>query len=275
MMRHGLPLLLALSVAPLACSSEELIDPVPSTSTLTDTTSSTDTGTGGEGGAPPAKVIRTVEQRSPFGNVAATDNLLFDGDFEWSSPFSDQYGWFYGPPYSYSFPAATIGAACRSGVKCVTLPKNKAVIGIGVGSGESPVTVTAHARPENAACEDVDVSLLDIATFAKDVTIPAVSEAPGADGWCEYSALVPAYPQRVYLLIDNNTAKDLVVDDVVVRAAPGGGSGPTPPPPVTAPPTAERVGRRDAAREAISRLRGPIVPPNDPAKRALQEHLSR
>ncbi len=259
------------------CGASETVNAAPTETpeTTTSTGTTTDTGTGGEGGAggAPAAPIRTVEQRSPFGNVAATDNLLWDGDFEWSSPFSDQYGWLSGPPYSYDFPPATIGAACRSGVKCVTLAKNKSIIGIGVSSRTDALAVTVFARPIKGSCADVDVSLLDIATSTKDVEIPPTTMTPDATGWCLYSATVPSYSKKVYLLVDNNTGDELVVDDAVVRPLPPGA--PPPPPPPMGPPAAERLARHEEAREALLRLRGPHIPPPSPARRAFEEHLSK
>lgn len=256
----------------------ETINPLP---TASETTSTSGTGgggtggTGGSGGGAPVTPIRTVEQRNPFGNVAATDNLLWDGDFEWTSPFSDQYGWLYGQPYGYAFPAATIGAACRSGIKCVTLPKNKGVIGIGVGSATAALAISAYARPKTAVCADVDVSLIGLFTSAEDIPVPATAEAPDALGWCSYQATVPSYPQKVYLLIDNNTGDEVVVDDVVVRALLVGQPPPPAPPPAFVPPSLERLEHHAAAREAAVRLRGPYIPPPNEAKRAFQELHAR
>ena len=76
------------ALALFGCSDPDPIDPGP--------------GGGGGGGSPPdppdpPAVKRTVIERNPFGNVEASQNLLWDGDFEWSSPFTDQYGW-YEPP---------------------------------------------------------------------------------------------------------------------------------------------------------------------------------
>lgn len=258
------------------CDVTETVSPVPVPSTTATTTDGGAGGGGGEGGgAPTPKILRTVEQRSPFGNVAATDNLLWDGDFEWSSAFADQYGWLSGPPYSYDFPAATIGAACRSGLKCATVAKNKAIIGLGVGAQSAPLSVTVLARPEMGTCADVDVFLLDGATLAKDVSIPHVSDAPDSTGWCLYSSVVESHPSRVYLLVDNNTGATLLVDDAVVRVQPPGDAPPPPAPPKVEPPSAERAARRDAAREAITRLRGPHIPPPNAARRAFEERFSR
>lgn len=274
--------LTATLLAAAGCADEDVDPFAPGTSTTTTsptTTTATTTGeggSGGEGGGGPAPVvIRTVEQRNPFGNVAASDNLLWDGDFEWSSPFSDQYGWLFGPPYGYAFPAATVGADCRSGIKCVTLPKNRGIIGIGVGSGTGSLVVSTFAKPKTGVCADVDVSLIGLFTGAGDETIPPTADAPDSTGWCQYRATIASYPKKAYLLVDNNSGDDLLVDDAVLRAVPPDEPPPSPAPPPAAPPTAERQARRDEAREAALRLRGPHLPPPNAARRAFEEHLAR
>lgn len=262
-----------------SCSVDETVNSLPGDSTTSETTGSTstttDTGTGGSGGSTAAP-IRTVEKRNPFGNVAAADNLLWDGDFEWSSPFSDQYGWLFGPPYSYAFPAATIGAACRSGVKCVTIPKNKGIIGIGVSSRSSAITVTAHAKLTQGDCTGVDLSLMDLFSNAMDVEVPPLEKDPDAKGWCQYRLEPTAYDRKVYLLVDNNTGAEIVFDDAVILPAPMNGAPPPAPPPMAPMAEARRL-RHDEARQALSDLRHPVLPPKDkdPVKRALEEHFAR
>lgn len=260
-----------------ACDVDETVSPVEGlgTTTATETTTTeTTSGTGGSGGGPGAP-IRTVEQRNPFGNVAATDNLLWDGDFEWSSPFSDQYGWLFGPPYGYAFPAATIGAACRSGIKCVTLPKNKGIIGIGVGVEPAGLDVTVYAKPsEGNSCASVDVSLIDIESIQQnDVAVPENANDPDSTGWCLYRAQALVLERKVYLLIANHGTADVTIDDAVVRPTPK--NAPPPPPPPMGPLSAERALRHEEARAALLALRGPVIPPKSPARRAFEEHLSR
>jgi hypothetical protein len=222
-MRHAI---VTLSIAVLAagCGTAESVSPAPTaTGTAGSSTGSTSTsegGSAGSGGAPMSMPIRTVEQRNPFGNVAATDNLLYDGDFEWTSPLSNQSGWLYGPPYDSGLPAATIGAACRSGVKCITVPEGKGLIGMGVGSKSEALSVSVFVKPETGACADVDVSLFDPVGAASDAPIPAASAAPDSTGWCLYQGAVQAYAKKVYLRIYNDTKGAIVVDNAVVRAAP-------------------------------------------------------
>ncbi|MBK8258659.1 MAG: hypothetical protein IPK82_39120 [Polyangiaceae bacterium] len=254
------------------CADEEINPLTTGTGGSTTTSSSSTGGAGGQGGGDPTPtVVRTVEQRNPFGNVTASDNLLWDGDFEWKSPFSDQYGWYYGPPYGYTLPAATIGAECQSGVKCITVPKNKALIGIGVGVASGGLEISVHVKPKLADCSKVDVALLDIDSFQKDSTIAPTSAAPSASGWCLYKVEVASYPSKVYLLMDNNTGDSMVVDNAVVKKV-NIPQGPPPPPASISP---QVLSRRNEARASLPTLQGPIIPPKTPAQRAFEEHLSR
>ncbi|MCS6899329.1 MAG: hypothetical protein RMJ98_06560, partial [Myxococcales bacterium] len=96
-------------------------------------------GQGGGAGAP-ISPIRTVSQRNIFGNVAASDNLLWDGDFEWSGAFLSQYAWSSGKSWKPSeAPEIKVLAACRSGMKCARVEKGGSMGGIGV-SPRTPTT---------------------------------------------------------------------------------------------------------------------------------------
>ena len=110
--------------------------------------------------APPK---RTVLHRNPFGNVAKTENLLWDGDFEMSSPFSDEYGWLTGPPFSYAFSGVRIGAECRSGIKCAVLPKKKYLVAIGVGWGFG-----SHEELRRAGAEAIAADAHDLRRLLRD-----------------------------------------------------------------------------------------------------------
>src|SRR5262245_9380671 len=128
MIRYGLALCIAAALGS-GCSSSEELRPVPvDASTIADAEPTTD---GGALDAGPPK--RTIEQRNAFGNVAETENLLWDGDFEWFSAFSDQYGWLAGTSMltlGYSFRDIRVGTICRSGLKCAGMAKKTVLAGI-------------------------------------------------------------------------------------------------------------------------------------------------
>ena len=72
------------------------------------------------------KPVRTLELRNPYGNVAAVDNLLIDGDFEFSDR-DGQYGWLGFSNSSFGLDHET-GGLCRSGVTCGRMPRNRRMI---------------------------------------------------------------------------------------------------------------------------------------------------
>lgn len=174
--------------------------------------------------APPVTKKRDVVTKSPFGNVAETQNLLWDGDFEWSSPFTDQYGWIE-LPASPTLSDIEVGPACRSGVKCARVRKNGSVIGIGVSSATSSLEASIWVRFEaeegqTPLCSDVDAFLLDLASFeptdAEQVLTP-VAESPDEDGWCNLTATSPVRAHKTYLYVENNFGGPMLLDDCVIR----------------------------------------------------------
>ncbi len=174
-------------------------------------------GTGGEGGAGGAVAAkRTVLTRNPFGNVAVVDNLLWDGDFEWLSPFSDQYAWLTGPnsfSLSYDLPKQVLGAACRSGLKCIELKKNAIAVGTGVASAGNALEASVYAVVDGD-CSEVEVALIGFGDDEPDVAL-----VPGArvDGWCRYAGVSAERKHALALYVHNASAHSIRVDDAVVR----------------------------------------------------------
>lgn len=209
---------------------------------------------------------RVLLQRNPFGNVAETRNLLWDGDFELSSPFSDQYGWLTGAPFSYSFTGARIGPECRSGIKCAALAKGKYLVGIGVARRDARLEASVWVRAPLASCAKVSVELTSLTgQVDPDVKLPLVDE--GADeGWCHYRVTADARATKTYLSIHNKSADTVIVDDAVLKAAP----------PLQAltiaagAPTAEEAASLAEVRAGIASLLGPHDPPPNGARRALE-----
>ena len=67
-----------------SCSQTEVLRPLP----VETSSSSSSSGVGGAGGG--GTIVRRVIDRDPMGNVQKTNNLLWDGDFEWQIAFQDQ-----------------------------------------------------------------------------------------------------------------------------------------------------------------------------------------
>jgi hypothetical protein len=266
-----------LAAALAGCSGgEERINPVNGTpdAGMTDAGNG---GTGGTGGAPadagPPK--RTVLQRNPFGNVKETQNLLWDGDFELYSPFSDEYGWLSGASAStidYVLPDVKMGAACRSGMRCASLKKHHIIAGLGVAATGAKLEVSFWAHVAKGVCSKVNAFLSDWESQADpDVMIMPASDTPDAGGWCSFDAVVDARKAKPLLFIQNNTDGELLVDDCVLKKAP----------PATAlkvvhgPISAGAQADLEAARARFQRLRGPHDTPPNAARRAYETWRDR
>jgi hypothetical protein len=257
-----------------ACGAEEALNPLPVDAGATD--AGTDAGSGGsapDAGAPK----RTVLQRNPFGNVAETENLMLDGDFEWFTPFADQYAWLSGSSLSaigYTLPDVALGAACRSGLRCASVKKHAVILGLGLASQGTKLEVSVWAKVTAGPCSKVIVTLADWDGLQDpslpsdlNVAVKPVADQPDADGWCHLGAVVDARAHKPALIISNSTAGVMLVDDVVLRKAP-----------VTkalfvehGPPSAEAAADLRTAGEALRRLRGPHDAPPNEARRAYDK----
>jgi hypothetical protein len=213
--------LAALACAP-ACASEEPLDPA-----RTSPTSEPEPEPEPPPPAPSAR--RTVIERDPFGNVAERENLLWDGDFEWASPFADQYGWFE-PPTNPTVSDVVAGAACRSGVKCARLARGRSLVGIGVGSRTDALRASVWVRFEPGsvgpapACDEVSVFLFGTGGVEEpdpDFDLSPDTSAPDADGACRFAGLSPPRRGKVYLLVRNRSQVPILVDDAVLARVEG------------------------------------------------------
>lgn len=264
--------LFSLALAALAgCSAEEALQPLS-------TGTAADAGAGGSGGSPPdaGPPRRTVLQRNPFGNVAETGNLMLDGDFEWFTPFADQYAWLSGSSLqnlSYALPDVALGAACRSGLRCASLKKHAALVGLGLASQGTKLEVSLWAHVTAGPCSKVIVTLADWEGLQDpslngdpSVSVKPLADEPDAQGWCHLGAVVDARQHKPVLVVSNNTAGVLLVDDVVLRKAPATKALLV----AHGPPSAETAAELAAAGDALRRLRGPHDAPPNQARRALE-----
>jgi hypothetical protein len=263
------PALLTLSFGALlaACASDEAVAPV-GTSTATAPEPSSHPSSN------PPEQKRTVVERSPYGDVAS-DNLLWDGDFEWSSPFTDQYGWIDikngGPPGDIA-----IGPACKSGIKCLRIAKSGGVVGLALSSETAPlesslwVRFETKAGEEPPACSKLSASLFDLGIgIAPEDPVDALTadEAPDADGWCHLTGVAPVRKNKAYLLVQNQASVPAIIDDCVVRAQRSTVT--TPPPASPAPPTPEQIAALGQARTAVLAARLPQDGKPNPARDAF------
>ena len=271
--------LLSIPFAALGCG-EEPIDPVQAAPTAPATndrpTWVPPTATA------PVTPKRTVIERSPYGNVKASQNLLWDGDFEWSSPFADQYGWIE-PPSNPTVSDVVVGPACRSGVKCVRLKRNADVVGIGVSSATQGLAagIWARFRPEEGeelpACASVDAFVFDAGGLTPadpEVALVPKAEQPDAEGWCELTATSPVRANKAYLYVANRSKVAMLLDDATLL--PAEGPIPSPSPALSSSPhAAERPASLARARAAIRATRRFGEGPPNPAREALERHKRR
>ena len=215
---------------------------------------------------------RTLSQRNPFGNVAETENLLWDGDFEWTSPFSDQYGWLSGPPLGFAFSGVRIGAECHSGIKCAAVKKKGNLAAIGVALPGTKLEASFWAHVKKGTCDSVKASIIALEQAAEpNAPVTAEATTPGADGWCHYHSVIAARARKPYFLITNASGDEIIIDDAVLKKAP---------PTMTLsvkllPPTSEDAAAVDQARAELTALRGPHDAPPSEAQRALEAWRGR
>jgi hypothetical protein len=267
------------------CAGKEELAPVQSTSA---TTSTGPSPTAPPDAGPPK---RTVLQRNPMGNVAETENLLFDGDFEWTSPFSDEYGWFQGQ--SPTVTDVVVGPDCRSGVKCARLKAHQSIVGIGVASKDSPLEASVWVRFEDTsvACSAAKATLVDrfigsgppLVDTDNDVKLTA-REEPDQSGWCHLVAVAPARQNRTYLNVFNTSGSKMLVDDAVLKRLAGPGPHPpgasggspgsgSPPAPVAVDswvPTQEEAENLAEVRALLAEYAKPHDGPPTPAQKAFE-----
>jgi hypothetical protein len=157
--------------------------------------------------------------------VKAPDNLLWDGDFEWQGPFVSQYSWAIGKSWvPGGVPEIRALPACRSGLKCATLPKSATMGGLAVSPRTPTTKIRGWARVgAESLCDRVNLHLSSC--FDNDkLTDPAkpMTEGPDAEGWCGYEDERPTLETTPCLFVFNKAKGEVLVDDLYL----GPGSGP-------------------------------------------------
>ena len=172
---------------------------------------------------------RTVSQRDPFGNYGAFDNLMIDGDFEWTGgSFSSQTPWWKSPMVAvWAAPNMVVGARCRSGIKCIEVGENNSAAGAAVGTHSAGLSLSAWVHPSQPDCSMAEVSVGSCLVFSATVPVDLVSPTPDAEGWCHFNGVVPATDSRPCVYVSNEASDkgSIVVDDVVLLPTTDSGSG--------------------------------------------------
>ncbi|MEZ4223985.1 MAG: hypothetical protein R3B13_23755 [Polyangiaceae bacterium] len=172
-----------------------------------------------DSGSAPAK--RAVLLRNPFGNTAASDNLLVDGDFEWTSG-SGQHGWRALANLAETVLPRETGGLCRSGLLCGRLSPGVSFLGYGAGTKEAKLLARVWSKPPTPDCALTKVLMIQCtaATISTVATIPEQSGAPDADGWCRHEAIVPSIKLQPCLFVSSSAPAEGVtlIDDAVMQA---------------------------------------------------------
>jgi hypothetical protein len=218
--------------------------------------------------APPPR--RTLVTRSPFGNVAAKGNLLWDGDFEWHSPLVSEYGWLDAAAGEglAGFSAIRVGPQCKSGIKCGVLAAGGRMIAVGVSPSEAKVRASVWTRPPGGDCTAVSVMLVACGR-PLDPDLPLSDQDGRADesGWCEHVAVGEPRRRASCLSLEGAfSAGEALVDDAVIARAPPGS---IPTPPTRGSPQAE------AARDALRAWQRPGARGEVEARRAFERWRRR
>jgi hypothetical protein len=228
------------------------------------------------GAAPPTAQKREVYQRHPFGNVAVTDNLLWDGDFEWRPPFAGQYGWYQADsPFLDGVGSSkqAIGPQCKSGLKCASLEPDNVLLGLTVASEGDALAVSfwvrpSDARPSDGACTGIAATLRAQESFTPSEEILPTGATPDADGWCHFEGVVSEKGSAQFLYIHNESTQTALIDDATVVAAPSS----------TATMRSSSVidpVDDDRVRAALAALRRPRILPKGAGEIAWDQHQAR
>ncbi len=170
-----------------------------------------------------AEVVRTVEQRSPFGNLSVPDNLVLDGDFEFTGR-SGQMPWVaFGSRGQGTLNFAT-GGLCRSGIRCASLATGSEMIGWMAAPKTGGMNVSLWAKPPSGACADVRVFVTDLEGNADGDGLRPEAAKAGPDGWCHFEvdsgSFGGAQPVLFVSTANARVQGPILVDDAVARALP-------------------------------------------------------
>jgi hypothetical protein len=192
-----------------ACSADEQLAPVGSTSTVMDA--------GHDAAMPPpppppvdaGTVKRTVMMRNPFGGPAG--NHLADGDFEFSTAQNTggQLGWraFTTDGAQELAFATETGGLCRSGLRCAVMGPSMLFLLRGTSAKNDKGNIASGwaKGPEGAGCGSVRALMVNCDTFTVGKQLVGKK---ADDGWCHYTAAIGAQDDATCLYIDSTLKKD-------------------------------------------------------------------
>jgi hypothetical protein len=208
---------LALATSILACQDgDTTLPPAPTPDAGTDTPDAGETPDAG------LAVIRTVETRSPFGDLSVTDNLVLDGDFEFTGR-TGQAPWIVFDRTGQAVLGFETGGRCRSGVRCAKLVTGAEMVGWLASPKAGGMNVSAWVKPAAGECYDVQVAVADLNTQSEGETIPADAPRADASGWCHFQGDVGNYAGKQPVLYVGPAGAQIqgpiLADDIGVTAS--------------------------------------------------------
>lgn len=174
---------------------------------------------GSAGAAGSASPIRTVQTRSPFGDLSAQPNLVLDGDIEFSPASSIVPAWMAVQGQSLVPLSYDTGGQCYSGVYCARVPVGITLINFTVSLPPgSTVEASIRVKPEDKQCDGPSAALyVGTGTSDDGAYLTADSAEPDSAGWCALHATmqVPSTVHTAALYIEAQGSA-LVVDDAIL-----------------------------------------------------------
>jgi hypothetical protein len=168
--------------------------------------------------------IRQITVRSPYGHVAATGNLVLDGDFELEQDALSAPWFVIDADGSYDSLLFGTGGQCVSGLYCAALQAGQSLLGGYVGVAPGTAGTFSFAAKPSGTCSDVQGELqlgLDAEGLVFDTfTAQPTSAAPGSDGWCRYTGTYAAdRPMYQWAEVTLTSSSATLFDDVVILAS--------------------------------------------------------
>jgi hypothetical protein len=205
-------ILLTFALASFACN-DEVLNPAPVAGEPSSTTQAPPP-------PPPKKPIkRTVETRNPYG--ATPGNLLVDGDFEQSISFEgsgEQLPWYAITNNALSYLRGETGGMCKSGTHCALLEPGQLLLGRGTSAADTGMIASIWFKPPpGRGCDIATTEIIHCNASGVSATLELVSDAPGADGWCEQRGSVAKQSQAVCVFVTSRLAEGEIA--LVDRAA--------------------------------------------------------
>jgi len=184
-------------------------------------------GAGGQSSVPPAQTaerVRTVEQRNPYGHTDIKNNLMVDGDFEFTGA-SGQYGWYAIANGQQAQLERETGGLCHSGVACGVMTLGTDFLGQAAAPANQSIEVSLWIKPPNGDCNAVNASLIECSVALPIVlsSLKPVANKPDATGWCHLEGTQS--PMQVQPCLYLKTSVDhVLVDDASLVGVQGPGS---------------------------------------------------